>query len=254
MGQEGMWGWCPEENKWVKLRVDDDGSIHVVGYVDSLDDIGDVELAGIADNDILVWDAGAGDWVPIAMWTAAHKNSHDPIDGSDKLDTAAPVKVAAANVIGSSHSFSRADHVHEREHAKYTDADAVDAIEADGNLPLASITFIIDGGGEAIAIGEKGHLRIPFACTLNRVTMLADQDGAIVVDIWKWDYANFPPTNTQTITSATPPTIAATGKKSEDSTLSSWTVAIAADDILAFNVDSCATIQRVTISLKVTKT
>jgi len=70
----------------------------------------------------------------------------------------------------------------------------------------------------------------------------------------KWDYANFPPTNTQTITSATPPTIAATGKKSEDSTLSSWTVAIAADDILAFNVDSCATIQRVTISLKVTKT
>ena len=54
----------------------------------------------------------------------AHKNSHHPIDGSDKLDTAIPVKVGAANAIGSSHSFSRADHVHEREHAKYTDAAA----------------------------------------------------------------------------------------------------------------------------------
>ena len=50
----------------------------------------------------------------------AHKDSHDPIDGSDKLDTAVPVKVGAANAIGSSHSLARADHVHEREHAKTT--------------------------------------------------------------------------------------------------------------------------------------
>jgi len=184
----------------------------------------------------------------------AHKNSHDGVDGSDKLDTAAPVKVGSANAIGSSHSFARADHVHEREHAKYTDADAVDAIEADGNLPLASITFIIDGGGSAITTGQKGHLRIPFACTINRVTMMADVGGAIVVDIWKDTYANFPPDNGDSITASAPPTIAATNQKSEDSTLTGWTTAIAADDILAFNVDSCATITRVTISLKVTKT
>ncbi|GAI52751.1 unnamed protein product, partial [marine sediment metagenome] len=50
----------------------------------------------------------------------AHKDTHDPIDGSDKLDTAVPVKVGAANAIGSSHSLARADHVHEREHAKTT--------------------------------------------------------------------------------------------------------------------------------------
>lgn len=50
----------------------------------------------------------------------AHKDTHDPEDGSDPLDTAVPVKVGAANAEGSSHSLARADHVHEREHAKTT--------------------------------------------------------------------------------------------------------------------------------------
>ncbi|GAI77252.1 unnamed protein product, partial [marine sediment metagenome] len=130
---------------------------------------------------VSVYDA-SGNLLTVA---GAHKDTHDPIDGSDKLDTAAPVKVGAANAIGSSHSFARADHVHEREHARYTDAEAVAAVKADAGLPIVTITFIIDGGGSAITTGEKGHLRIPFACTINRVTMLADQSGSIVVDIWK---------------------------------------------------------------------
>ena len=96
-----QWGWCPETEKWVKLRVDADGSFHVVGYIDSLDDIGDVELAGIADDDILYWDAPAGDWLPIAH-----------------------LGVAAAH------------------HARYLDAEAVDAVEAAG-LILAALKKII---------------------------------------------------------------------------------------------------------------
>ena len=44
-----------------------------------------------------------------------------------------------------------------------------------------------------------------------------------------------------------------TAQKSQDSTLTGWTTAVAAGDILAFNVDSTATITRVTISLKVEK-
>ncbi|MBA7592053.1 hypothetical protein ES708_34226 [subsurface metagenome] len=72
------------------------------------------------------------------------------------------------------------------------------------------------------------------------------------MDIWKDTYANFPPTNADSITSAAPPTISG-AQKSEDSTLTNWVTAIAADAILAFNVDSVTDIQRVTISLKVTK-
>lgn len=116
-----------------------------------------------------------------------------------------------------------------------------------------SITLIIDGGDDVITTGQKGHLEIPFACTINRVTMLAAPSGSIVVDIWKDSYANFPPTDGDSITSSAPPTIT-TAQKSQDSTLTGWTKAIAAGNILAFNVDSVTDIKRVTLSLKVTKT
>jgi len=117
---------------------------------------------------------------------------------------------------------------------------------------VRSLTFIIDGGGSVITAGVKGDLEIPFACTINQVTMLADQSGSIVVDIWKDTYANFPPTDADTITAAAVPTIT-TATKSQDTTLTGWTTAITAGNILRFNVDSCTTITRVTINLKVTR-
>jgi len=139
-------------------------------------------------------------------------------------------------------------------HAKTIDASELSAGELPSarlaaNQKLADIAFIIDGGGSAITTGQKGHLEIPFACTINRVTMLADQSGSIVVDIWKDSYANFPPTDADSITDVTPPTIAG-AVKAQDSTLTDWTVAIAAGDILAYNVDSVATVERVLISLR----
>jgi len=251
-----LWAWDDDNDTFVKVKTDSQGRLYTVAVIDELDDIGDVYVPSPTDEYFLYWDAPNSRWACralVAADMAAHKNTHDPIDGSDKLDTAAPVKVGSANAIGSSHSLPRADHVHEREHAKYTDAEAVDAIEADDNLPLAAITFIIDGGGSAITTGEKGHLRIPFACTISQVTMLADQEGSIKVDIWKQTYAAFPPTNTETICGANEPEISS-GIKDEDATLTAWTTAIAAGDILAFNVDSITTIERVTINLKVVKT
>jgi hypothetical protein len=116
----------------------------------------------------------------------------------------------------------------------------------------ASITYVIDGGGTAITTGIKGDLEIPFACTINRVTLLADQVGSAVVNIWKDSYANYPPTVADKITASAPPTITA-AIKSQDSTLTGWTTAIAAGDTLRFNVDSVATIQRLTLSLRVVR-
>ena len=142
-----------------------------------------------------------------------------------------------------------------------------DQVVAEGTLPdgcvaasnvlqhvkVCALTFVIDGGGAAIIAGEKGHIEVPYACTITKATSLADQSGSIVVDIWKDSYANFLPTDADTITSATPPTIT-TATKAQDSTLTSWTTSITAGDILAFNVDSCTTITRVTISLTVERT
>jgi hypothetical protein len=109
----------------------------------------------------------------------------------------------------------------------------------------------IDGAGLVITTGIKGFLQVPVACTITAVTMLADQAGSIVVDIWKDTYANYPPTVADTITAAAKPTIAA-ANKSQDNTVVGWTTAIAAGDILGFNVDSAATITRLTLELTIT--
>src|SRR3990167_10364308 len=51
-----------------------------------------------------------------------------------------------------------------------------------------SITYVIDGGGSVISTGIKGDLEIPFGCTITRATLVADQTGSIVIDIWKDTY------------------------------------------------------------------
>lgn len=123
------------------------------------------------------------------------------------------------------------------------------------NTKIASVGIVIDGAGAAITTGIKGDIFVPYGATINSVTMLADQTGSIVVDIWKDTYANYPPTAGDSITAAAKPTITASNK-SQDTTLTGWStgVNIAAGDTLRFNVDSAATITRLTLVLKVTKT
>lgn len=70
------------------------------------------------DNDILrvATDVPAWEELPAA---AAHKDSHDPNDGADPLDTAnaAEISVVVAAGTGTAHEFARADHVHAINHA-----------------------------------------------------------------------------------------------------------------------------------------
>lgn len=119
-----------------------------------------------------------------------------------------------------------------------------------GATRIEMIGMLIDGGGVAITTGVKGYIQIPYAATIQSVTLLADVSGSIVVDIWKDTYANYPPVVGDTITAAAKPTISA-ALKSQDTTLTGWTTSIAAGDVLGFNVDSATTVTRVSLILKV---
>jgi len=55
-------------------------------------------------------------------------------------------------------------------------------------LRAAMINYVIDGGGSEIKSGAQGHLIVPFGGTIQEVTLLGDQSGAIRVDIWKDTY------------------------------------------------------------------
>jgi hypothetical protein len=114
-----------------------------------------------------------------------------------------------------------------------------------------AVGITIDGGGAAITTGVKGDIYIPYSGTITAVTMLADQSGSAVVDIWSDAYGNYPPTVADTITASAKPTIT-TATKSQDTTLTGWTTTITAGDTLRFSVDSATTIERLTLVLTVT--
>ncbi len=119
-----------------------------------------------------------------------------------------------------------------------------------------SIEFVIDGGGSALTTGIKGYVEVPFAWTgIASVRLFADVSGSVVVDIFKCTYSAFDPTthpaSGDKITASAPPTISS-AKKSQDTTLTGWTVTGSAGDILGFNVNSATTITKVTLSLVLT--
>lgn len=115
---------------------------------------------------------------------------------------------------------------------------------------IGTVGITIDGGGSAITTGTKGYVECPFAGTIVQATVLLDQSGSIVIDVWKDTYANYPPTDADSITAAAPPTVSA-ATNSQDSTLTGWTTSVAAGDIFGFNVDSITTATRATLILKI---
>lgn len=112
-----------------------------------------------------------------------------------------------------------------------------------------NLGITIDGNGATPATGIIGDLIVPMNCTINAVYLLADTDGDIVVDIWKDTYANFPPTDADSITSATPPTLSS-AKKYNDTTMTGWIRRLLEGDILRFNIDSIATLTRCSIIIE----
>ena len=122
---------------------------------------------------------------------------------------------------------------------------------------FAALAFVIDGGGAAITTGLKGYIEVPADCTIQAATLLADQSGSVVVDVWRCTYAQFAPGSrpvaSDKITASAPPTISSAAK-SQDATLTGWTKTLSKGDVLAFNVNSASTVQRVTLSLRVLRT
>lgn len=109
-------------------------------------------------------------------------------------------------------------------------------------------SFLIDGGGVAIAAGVKGDMEIPFAGTITRVRVLQDQSGSIAVSGWKDTLANYPPTVADIIYTVT---ISGSATPGDSGAVS---LAVAAGDIIRHNVNSTATsITRATVAYTLTR-
>ena len=125
-------------------------------------------------------------------------------------------------------------------------AEAATGGSSDSGTIATSFSWVLDGPSAS----DNWEFRVPFDCTIVGNELYADASGSIVIDIWNDTYANYPPTDADSITASAPPTLS-TADKSTDTTLTGWTTSLSAGDILKFNVDSVSTVTRVTLVLLV---
>jgi len=149
----------------------DDGK----GFVCTNDDGADVVGT---DNLVFVQFSSAGG-------VMAHKDTHDPNNGSDALDTAAAIEISAvvAAGVGTSHSFSRADHVHAINHG-ITDNHIV---TIDGSANSSEYAKFTANGLEGKTFAEvmadlSGQAGANFSMNTKKITEVVDptsnQDAA----------------------------------------------------------------------------
>lgn len=130
------------------------------------------------------------------------------------------------------------------------DADIQAACEAaqaacediEDNLKYGAVEYPLDGGGSVIDTGIVGDIQWPnFDATIIRAAIYTTTTaGTLVIDLWKDTFANHPPTDADSITGSTPPTITG-GTAVQDTVLTGWTTSITARDIIRVNVDACTT-------------
>lgn len=99
-----------------------------------------------------------------------------------------------------------------------------------------TIAFVV-GEATAITTGGKNFTRVisPYTGTIKRWYLIADQSTTTTVDIWK--SAGAIPTNTNTITASAKPALSA-AELGNSSTLTGWTTAVTAGDVLIMEVES----------------
>jgi len=149
---------------WKKLAYEDDvitkAILTAAGDIIYADgSASPVVLAKGSDTTVLTLAAGVPSWAAPAA-AGAHKDSHDPEDGGDPLDCAAPAELADVQVAaeGSAHSFARSDHVHAINHA-ITDNHLV-TIDGTTNAPAD------DDIGVFTALGLEGQTPAEVAATM----------------------------------------------------------------------------------------
>jgi hypothetical protein len=115
-----------------------------------------------------------------------------------------------------------------------------------------SFGITVDGGGSVITTGLRGYVVMPYSGTITNWTILADQSGSVVFDIWKTTYAGLPAEIGDSITGSAKPTLSSS-VSAQSSTLTGWTTSVTAGDIIAFVVDSASTVTRVNLAINITK-
>jgi hypothetical protein len=109
-----------------------------------------------------------------------------------------------------------------------------------------AMEFEMDGGGAPVNTGVRGALEVPFAFTISRWTLLADQSTTTTVHPFLASVSA--PNTGSTIDASAPPALSA-ASGAQSTTLTGWTTSISSGAILGFTVAANNTATRLTLSL-----
>ena len=201
---------------------------------------------------------------------AGHKHGREAWGGAGDMSGSVPGDAVA---VGASGKEADAGHRHAREAwavvgdittAAYADAPAAGASGhvADGahrhgmfSPRKHVINAIFDGGSTIISTGKYIRVKIPWACTITRVTMLSDASTTATVDIWRTTQSSYDggathPVVGDSIVGTDIPTIMAS-TKSDDSALTGWgSTALSAGNVLEFYLASNSAAMTLTVALE----
>lgn len=108
----------------------------------------------------------------------------------------------------------------------------------------ATFGVTVDGGGAVPVTGSLGFITIPYNCTITNWYMVANVSGSAVIDVKR--------SGSSIVGAGNKPTLSS--QSSANAAVSGWTsVSISAGDIIEFNLNSAATLSRLNLVLKVTR-
>ena len=112
------------------------------------------------------------------------------------------------------------------------------------------ITIAWDGQGGFITTGLTRYYVAPYDCIITGWSIVAEGiSPTCTIDVWKIASGTSLPTVLDTITGTALPDLN-TGNVIRSSTLTGWTVAVTAGDILGFNIDAVANALTIKINLE----
>jgi len=109
-------------------------------------------------------------------------------------------------------------------------------------------TFASSDGVTALTAGATSYFVVPYACTITAWNVVANA-GTATVDIWKVATGTAIPTVANTITAAATPALSV-GTAVRSTTLTGWTTAVAANDIIGVNLEVVATATYVNLTVE----
>lgn len=111
-----------------------------------------------------------------------------------------------------------------------------------------SFAVSFDGQGSVVLVGSKIYFRMAVAGTITGWSIVAEGTSpTCTIDVWKVATGTVLPTVLNTIMGTKP--ALSTGNAIKSTTLTSWTVAFAADDIFCINIDACSAATKINFTL-----